>query len=155
MRKVYAHMLTVLTAALLFMPITLKAQEQMVIVTSQGDLQIYPASVAESFQYDIEQDIYTLESDGQTLTFGGRDIKQVYFADRSETAQDPLITPKATDKYNPNFERLDAGTYDILMMDTALCHTKILFKGDVPQLYVGKILSLENDTAVFNCYVLT
>jgi len=155
MRKVYAHMLTVLTAALLFMPITLKAQEQMVIVTSQGDLQIFPASVAESFQYDIEQDIYTLESDGQTLTFGGRDIKQVYFADRSETAQDPLITPKATDKYNPNFERLDAGTYDILMMDTALCHTKILFKGDVPQLYVGKILSLENETAVFNCYVLT
>ena len=44
MRKVYAHMLTVLTAALLFMSITLKAQEQMVIVTSQGDLQIYPAS---------------------------------------------------------------------------------------------------------------
>jgi len=155
MRKTYAKMLTALTAALCLMPAMLRAQDQMVIVTSLGDMQIYPASVAGTFQYDAEQDIYSLVSDGQTVTFGGQDIKQIRFADKTETAQDPLLTPKETDLYNPNFEHPEVDSYEILLMDTALCHAQVEFKGDVPQLYVGKILSLENDTASFNCYVLT
>ena len=155
MRKIYAKMLTVLTAALFLMPTMLRAQDQMVIVTCQGDMHLYPASVAETFQYDAEQDIYTLVSDGQTVSFGGQDIKQIRFADKTETAQDPLLTPKETDKYNPNFEHPEVDSYEILLMDTALCHAQVQFKEDVPQLYVGKILSLENDTAAYNCYVLT
>ena len=122
----------------------------MVIVTCQGDMHLYPASVAETFQYDAEQDIYTLVSDGQTVSFGGQDIKQIRFADKTETAQDPLLTPKETDKYNPNFEHPEVDSYEILLMDTALCHAQVQFKEDVPQLYVGKILSLENDTAAYN-----
>ena len=155
MRKIYAKMQTVLTAALFLMPTMLRAQDQMVIVTCQGDMHLYPASVAETFQYDAEQDIYTLVSDGQTVSFGGQDIKQIRFADKTETAQDPLLTPKETDKYNPNFEHPEVDSYEILLMDTALCHAQVQFKEDVPQLYVGKILSLENDTAAYNCYVLT
>ena len=92
MRKIYAKMLTVLTAALFLMPTMLRAQDQMVIVTCQGDMHLYPASVAETFQYDAEQDIYTLVSDGQTVSFGGQDIKQIRFADKTETAQDPTST---------------------------------------------------------------
>ena len=42
MKKLFAFTLTALLTVLL--PTALKAQQQMVIVTQKGDLQVYPAS---------------------------------------------------------------------------------------------------------------
>ena len=145
MRKNIVFMLTALVAVLFFVPTMLKAQNQLVVVTYKGDVQVYPALTVSSFAYDAEQDAYTLKVNGESVAFGGRDVKQIYFADKSETDNDPYIEPKETDKYNPNFEHPEVGTYEILSMDSELCRTKVNFSGDVPKLYVGKILSLEDD----------
>lgn len=155
MRKNIIHMLAVLVAVMLFVPMALKAQNQMVVVTQKGDVQVYPATTVTDFAYDAEQDAYTMKVNGEAIAFGGRDLKQIYFADKSETEQDPYIEPKETDKYNPNFEHPELGTYEILSMDSELCRTKVKFSGDVPKLYVGKILSLEDDERSYNLYVLT
>lgn len=148
------HILSALLAVLALMPSRASAQEQMVVVTAQGDLQVYPMDNFGGLSYDATNDTYSLYTGESTLTFGGKDIKQIYFADKAETDKDPYIEPKETDKYNPNFEHPEVGTYDILKMDTALCRTLVQFKGDVPQLYVGKILSLEDEERAYNCYVL-
>ena len=148
------QILSILLVALALMPTLVNAQEQMVVVTVQGDLQVYPMDNFGSLSYDATEDTYSLYTGDNTITFGGRDIKQIYFADKSETDKDPYIEPNETDKYNPNFEHPDNDSYSILKMDTALCRTQILFKGDVPQLYVGKILSLEDEECAYNCYVL-
>lgn len=153
MKKLFAFTLTALLTVLL--PTALKAQQQMVIVTQKGDLQVYPASAVGGLQYDAEQDVYTMTYNGETTTYGGMDIKQIYFADKSETDNDPYIEPQATDKYNPNFCHPEVGTYEILSMDKELCRTQVRFQGDVPQLYVGRILSLEDDERSYNLYVLT
>ena len=154
MRKNIVFMLTALVAVLFFVPTMLKAQNQLVVVTYKGDVQVYPALTVSSFAYDAEQDAYTLKVNGESVAFGGRDVKQIYFADKSETDNDPYIEPKETDKYNPNFEHPEVGTYEILSMDSELCRTKVNFSGDVPKLYVGKILSLEDDERSYNLYVL-
>ncbi len=155
MKKLFAFTLTALLTVLLTVPTVLKAQQQMVIVTQQGDLQVFPASAVGGLQYDAEQDVYTMTYNGETTTYGGMDIKQIYFADKSETDNDPYIEPQATDKYNPNFCHPEVGTYEILSMDKELCRTQVRFQGDVPQLYVGRILSLEDDERSYNLYVLT
>ena len=56
MRKNIIHMLAVLVAVMLFVPMALKAQNQMVVVTQKGDVQVYPATTVTDFAYDAEQD---------------------------------------------------------------------------------------------------
>lgn len=154
MNKRIHSFVTALVAVLAFVPSMMNAQEQMVVVTREGDVQTYPASSVGTFAYDAEQDIYTIQAGGQTVTFGGRDVKHIYFADKAETDIDPYIVPQATDKYNPNFELLTEGTYELLSMDKELGRMKVLFQDDVPQLYVGKILSLRDSERNYNCFVL-
>lgn len=148
------YLLVVLVATMLFVPTALKAQTQMVVVTNEGDVQTFPFAAASSFNYDAEQDVYTISIDDETLAFAGNEIKHIYFADKAETDADPYIVPQATDKYNPNFEHPELGTYEILSLDTELGRVKVRFQGDVPQLYVGKILSLEDEERSYNCFVL-
>ncbi len=154
MRKNIVFMLTALVAVLFFVPTMLKAQNQLVVVTQEGDVQVYPATTVSNFDYDASQDVYTMKVNGETIAFGGREIKQIYFADKAETDIDPYIVPQTTDKYNPNFERPQAGTYEILSFDGELGRAKVKFQGDVPKLYVGKILSLEDSERSYNCFVL-
>ena len=155
MKRLFAYTLTALLTVLLIVPTVMKAQQQMVIVTQQGDLQVFPASAVGGLQYDAVQDAYTMTYNGESTTYGGMDIKQIYFADKSETDNDPYIEPQSTDKYNPNFCHPEVGTYEILSMDKELCRTQVRFLDDVPQLYVGRILSLEDDERSYNLYVLT
>lgn len=155
MRKNLVFMLTVLVAVVLFVPMALKAQDQMVVVTADGDLQVYPIADMSNFSYDAATDSYSLISAERTLTFKGKGIKQIYFADKIETDNDPYIIPKSTDTLNPNYERLNADNYEIVEMDTALCRVRVRFLKDKPNLYVGKVLSLDYEEHPYNCYVLT
>ena len=154
MRTRIYHLLTTLVAALLFIPAALKAQDQMVVVTYEGDVQIYPTTAVSNFSYDAENDAYTMQVNGESLIFDANEVKHIYFADKAETDAAPFIEPQATDKFNPNFERPEVGSYEILSMDTELGRVKVRFHDQVPQLYVGKILSLENNERSYNCFVL-
>ena len=80
MRQNIVHMLAALVAVMLFVPTALKAQDQMVVVTQKGDVQVYPATTVSDFAYDAEQDAYTMKVNGEAIAFGGRDLKQIYFA---------------------------------------------------------------------------
>jgi hypothetical protein len=120
MRKNLVFMLMPLVAVLLFVPMALKAQDQMVVVTSEGDLQVYPIADMSNFSYDAATDSYSLISGERTLTFKGKGIKQIYFADKIETDNDPYIIPKSTDTVNPNYVRPAVDSYEIVEMDTTL-----------------------------------
>ena len=56
MRQNIVHMLAALVAVMLFVPTALKAQDQMVVVTQKGDVQVYPATAVSDFAYDAAQD---------------------------------------------------------------------------------------------------
>ena len=155
MRKNLVNMLTALVAIMFFVPMALKAQDQMVVVTADGDLQVFPIADMSNFSYDAATDSYSLISGERTLTFEGKGIKQIYFADKSETDNDPYIIPKSTDTVNPNYVRPVADSYEIVEMDTTLCRVRVRFLKDKPNLYVGKVLSLDYEEHPYNCYVLT
>lgn len=155
MKKYIVHILKAFVASWFFVPTMLRAQDQIVVVTVDGDLQVYPITDMGNFSFDADADWYTLTTEGRTMTFDGKGIKQIYFADKNETDNDPYIVPKSGDQVNPNFERLADGSYEIIEMDTTLCRVRIRFLNDVPKLYVGRILSLDYDDRPYNCYVLT
>ena len=132
MRKNLVNMLTALVAIMFFVPMALKAQDQMVVVTADGDLQVFPIADMSNFSYDAATDSYSLISGERTLTFEGKGIKQIYFADKSETDNDPYIIPKSTDTVNPNYVRPVADSYEIVEMDTTLCRVRVRFLKDKP-----------------------
>ena len=151
----HSALLTALVAIAMMCTLTANAQDQMVVVTADGDLQVYPVADMSNFSYDAATDSYSLASGERTLTFEGKGIKQIYFADKCETDNDPYIIPKSTDTLNPNYVRPEVDSYEIVEMDTTLCRVRVRFLKDKPSLYVGKVLSLDYEEHPYNCYVLT
>lgn len=129
--------------------------DQMVVVTSEGDLFAFNLSDAPTLVRDNETDSLTLKTQTETLAFLPFGIKQIYFEDKATVDADPYIAPKETDYINPNFVNPEEVTYQVMKLDTAICKARLKFTNKIPQMYVGQIYALVTDSIAFSAYLLT
>ncbi|MBR1447963.1 MAG: hypothetical protein IJ588_04350 [Prevotella sp.] len=139
----------------LLLTTAVRAQDRLVVVTTQGNLLSFPVAGCSGLQYDAATGGYTIATSSATRHFAADEIKQVYFEDKAVLDRDPYIEPKETDTVNPNYEYLATGDYEVLELDTALCRIKVRFLKEVPQMYVGKVLPFQKDDFGCCAYVLT
>ena len=129
--------------------------DQMVVVTSEGDLFAYNLSDAPTLVRDNVTDSLTLTTKNETLEFLPYGITQIYFEDKAIVDQDPYIAPKAGDYVNPNLITQDSLSYVVTELDTLIGRATIRFEKEIPQMYVGQIYIARNDTIGLGMYILT
>lgn len=131
------------------------AQKNMVVVTTEGDIKAFPANQVDGIEYDQKTDSYTLFVGTQRITYAAETLHNISYDDQYLVDMDSYIVPEDDATINPNLIIPGQENTNIIELDTARYCATVEFKQDVPKLYVGSILMLQNDTIVVPCYVLT
>lgn len=132
------------------------AQDMVCVVTTDGDLHSYAISSSSGLQYNSENDTYTLTTANEVITYSNDDIKQIYFESKNVVDSDPYITPKASDKVNPNLVDASVYPFELVEQDKELGKAVVRFLDKVPNLYVGSILIFDDGALdVTPAWVLT
>ncbi len=131
------------------------APDQMVVVTTRGNLVAYTITSATALNYSTATDTITIGNGVELANYECGEIKQVYFADKATVDADPYIAPTTDDHINPNLVDPEKTAYEVVELDTTLCRARIRFEGNVPQMYVGQIYIAHTDSIHLGMYLLT
>lgn len=131
------------------------APDQMVVVTTRGNLVAYTITSATALNYSTATDTITIGNGVELATYECGEIKQIYFDNKASVDADPYIVPTTDDYINPNLVDPEKTAYEVVQLDTTLCRARIRFEGDAPQMYVGQIYISHTDSIHLGMYLLT
>lgn len=129
--------------------------DQMVVVTWNGALNPCTIDLSTDVTYQQQNDTIIVSTNDIKEYVHRKDMLCIYFEDKRVIDAEPYIEPQEDDFINPNLITPDSVAYEVTKLDTLAWKARLKFAGKVPDLYLGQIYTVQNDTVALGLYILT
>lgn len=150
-----AKYMVLLALLMVVSALSAKDGDNVVVLTTAGEIFTYPATTFRGLDYDEAKDEYILHVGNSTERYAAAQLHHISFDDRYIVDMDSYKVPSDDDMMNPNLIVPDYDRLQVVALDTAERVATVDFMDEVPKFYVGSVIVLKTDTMAVPCYVLT